>query len=140
MCLFSSILLILPSLGMLPLTIMGMLLLWNFTAAGFSPHGTFTMISGDPFYLRFGEVGAQFDVSYRAILHFSSNHQLRDGFLVVHTRPGKLDAAHWHHRARFYIQRSDCIYFYFLPQWVELDEQPHCPQQYGCGGELSYFI
>lgn len=42
MCLFSSILLILPSLGMLPLTIMGMLLLWILLPLAFSPHGIFT--------------------------------------------------------------------------------------------------
>jgi len=42
LCLFSSILLILPSLGIFPVTILGMLLLWILLPLAFAPHGIFT--------------------------------------------------------------------------------------------------
>ena len=42
MCLLSSILFILPSLGVLPFTIVGMLLVWVLMPLFFSPHGIFT--------------------------------------------------------------------------------------------------
>jgi len=42
MCVLSGLLLVLPSLGMLPFTLFGMLMVWMLMPLAFSPHGIFT--------------------------------------------------------------------------------------------------